>query len=117
MTIYDRYLKIFPKDGTFDSYAAFFWMQEHKQQAEEALIRSDLEAALRWAQAGPRGDYHVKLQGELRLLTGRIREARRENAEAVAEYEAIVKNGAAYESEVVASAKERLGAIRALGGR
>jgi hypothetical protein len=117
LTIYDGYLRKFPKDGTFDNYAAFFWMHEHKTQAEAALAENDLDAALRWALAGPREDYHVKVQGELRLLTAQIREARGEHELALADYEAIVAASESYEGEVVQSARERIEAIRSMGLR
>ena len=117
LTIFDGYFEKFPKDGGYDNYSAFFWMQVHREQAQEALARNDLDAALRWIQAAPREDYHMKTQQELRLLSGQIREARGEHQLALADYQAIVDEGERFGSEVLQSAKERIDAIHAMGIR
>jgi len=115
LAAYSAYLDKFPEDTGYTAYVTWRWMMVHKEQAEEALERGDLDAASQWIVKAPLADWHMDLQQEIRLVAGKIHEARGEYEEALSSYEQILADGATFGGQVVADAKDRIDAIHALG--
>lgn len=115
IAVYRAYLEEFPEDKGYTAYVTWRWMTVHKEQAEQALDRGDVDGAAKWIADAPLADWHMELLQEIRLVAGRIHEARGEYEEALASYERILADGATFGGQVVADAKDRIDAIHALG--
>lgn len=115
LAVYKGYLEKFPEDRGPTSYVTWRWMMVHKEQAEAALERGDLNGALSWIVEAPLEDWHLDLQQQIRLVAGKIHEERGEHELALRSYEQILADGDSFGGQVVKDAKDRIDAIHALG--